>query len=295
MRRYALCIGNNNYTALSKLSAAKADAEAIAAELVSLGFDVDTGYDLQSREMAGKIGILEKKMMEYDAVLFYFAGHGFEIDGINILAPIELNPDDERALILHDAMREALVNCLVNSDFFQAWNVIIERYPDKVVMANPGTIITGKKQMLKGGISQPRNKGLFKMFNLIGLGEHAGSGVPDIYKVWRDAGLKDPIAEEMFGSGKPDRTVLTLPLLSADSPIRQSADSADVADILELKERHRQILSIMELDKAYATDRIAESIGLKPARTRQLLKELVEMGKLDSIGSTNGKRYIKRE
>lgn len=50
-----------------------------------------------------------------------------------------------------------------------------------------------------------------------------------------------------------------------------------------------------EKDKAYATDRIAESIGLKPARTRQLLKELVEMGKLDSIGSTNGKRYIKRE
>ena len=32
--------------------------------------------------------------------------------------------------------------------------------------------------MLKGGISQHRNKGLFKMFNLIGLGEHAGFCVP---------------------------------------------------------------------------------------------------------------------
>lgn len=45
---------------------------------------------------------------------------------------------------LHDAVREALVNCLVNTDFYQPWNVIIEKYPDKIVMANPGTIICGK-------------------------------------------------------------------------------------------------------------------------------------------------------
>jgi len=111
----------------------------------------------------------------------------------------------------HDAVREALVNCLVNADFFQAWSVVIEKYPEKIVMANPGTIITGKKQMLKGGISQPRNKGLFKMFNLIGLGEHAGLGVPDIYKAWRDVGLQEPEVEERFGN--PDRTILTLPLI----------------------------------------------------------------------------------
>ncbi len=128
---------------------------------------------------------------------------------------------------LHDAVREALVNCLVNTDFYQGWSVVIEKYPDKIVMANPGTIITGKKQMLKGGISQPRNKGLFKMFNLIGLGEHAGSGVPDIYKAWKDAGLDEPMVVEMFGDGNPDRTILTLPLTSTNSPIRQSADLAD--------------------------------------------------------------------
>ena len=66
--------------------------------------------------------------------------------------------------------------------------------------------------MLKGGISQPRNKGLFKMFNLIGYGEHAGSGVPDIFQAWKDAGLDAPVVEEMFGGGNPDRTILTLPL-----------------------------------------------------------------------------------
>ena len=36
-------------------------------------------------------------------------------------------------------------------------------------MENPGYIRTGREQMLKGGISDPRNKALMKMFNMIGL------------------------------------------------------------------------------------------------------------------------------
>ena len=39
-------------------------------------------------------------------------------------------------------------------------DLIREKYPDKIVMANPGTIILGKKQMLRGGISEPRNKNI---------------------------------------------------------------------------------------------------------------------------------------
>ena len=102
-------------------------------------------------------------------------------------------------------------------------------------MANPGTIICGKKQMLKGGISQPRNKCLFKMFNLIGLGEHAGSGVPDIFKAWKDEGLKKPEVEEQFGGrvdGHPDRTILTLPLVANDGnsdTIQHSSIDADIS------------------------------------------------------------------
>ena len=120
---------------------------------------------------------------------------------------------------VHDAVREALVNCLTNADFYQPWSVVVEKYPEKIVMANPGLAIVGKNQMLKGGISQPRNRGLFKMFNLIGLGEHAGSGVPDIYDAWKEAGLEPPSVEENFGAGKPDRTILTLPLNPNDKDV----------------------------------------------------------------------------
>ncbi len=85
--------------------------------------------------------------------------------------------------------------------------VVIRKEPDKLVLANPGYIRTGKKQMRLGGESDPRNKALMKMFNLINIGERAGSGVPNIFNVWSDQGWEEPMIEEKFD---PDRTVLSL-------------------------------------------------------------------------------------
>ena len=108
---------------------------------------------------------------------------------------------------VHKAVREALVNCLVNTDYFLPCGVVIKKEDDKLVIENPGSIRTGKKQMLRGGISDPRNKTLMKMFNMIGIGERAGSGIPDIYQVWENEGWPMPVVEESYN---PDRTRLSL-------------------------------------------------------------------------------------
>lgn len=100
-----------------------------------------------------------------------------------------------------------MANCLVNTDFYVVCGVVIKKNQDSIVMENPGYVRTGKCQMLKGGISDPRNKALMKMFNMIGIGERAGSGVPDIFSVWEQEGWKEPEIEEQYG---PNRTILTL-------------------------------------------------------------------------------------
>lgn len=61
--------------------------------------------------------------------------------------------------------------------------------------------------MRLGGESDPRNKFLMKMFNLINIAERAGSGVPNIFNVWEDEGFVEPEIDERF---EPDRTVLSL-------------------------------------------------------------------------------------
>lgn len=201
----------------------------------------------------------------------------------------------------HDAVREALVNCLVNTDFYQGWSVVIEKYPEKIVMANPGTIITGRKQMLKGGISQPRNKGLFKMFNLIGLGEHAGSGVPDIFKAWSDAGLNEPVVEEKFGSGNPDRTILTLPLVSREESLaiygKQPEKSPEKQPKLTRKEiierRIEDVLALIKENPSISRADIAKALDITDSQAKTAIEKLKERETIHREGSdTNGKWVI---
>lgn len=87
----ALCIGNDNYSILPKLDCAKNDSTEIANALKRLGFDTKLVYDLNRAQMVDVITAFTDELREYDSCVFYYAGHGFQIDGDNILAPIELN------------------------------------------------------------------------------------------------------------------------------------------------------------------------------------------------------------
>ena len=71
--------------------------------------------------------------------------------------------------------------------------------------------------MLRGGDSEPRNANIMKMLNLLGFGEHSGNGVPDIFSVWEQAGLSEPVIEETFGIDGPSKTIVTLPLMEKAS------------------------------------------------------------------------------
>ena len=54
----------------------------------------------------------------------------------------------------------------------------------------------------------------------------------------------------------------------------KSADSINM-NRSDLSARHKQILTNMDIGVEYSTEQIAEKIGLKGPRTRQLLNELV--------------------
>ena len=59
-----------------------------------------------------------------------------------------------------------------------------------------------------------------------------------------------------------------------------------------LTKRQEQILTIMEEGREYTTEAIAGIIGLKGPRTRQLMNELVELGKVESIGTTRVNHFF---
>ena len=125
----------------------------------------------------------------------------FALDGISRIDDTEL----------HKALREALANTLINADYYGNTGVVIERNITSITMTNAGTFRIDLDEAINGGISDPRNSGLIKMFSLINIGERAGSGLPMIFKAWTATDFAMPDITE---KENPDRVCLMLPVES---------------------------------------------------------------------------------
>ncbi len=97
-KRVALVIGNSDYESAPVLNNPKYDAEAISAVLTKLGFDVVKGIDLTHVDFARIVGQFRKKLKGADVGLFFYAGHGLQVNGSNYLAPVDAVLDDETSL-----------------------------------------------------------------------------------------------------------------------------------------------------------------------------------------------------
>ena len=190
---------------------------------------------------------------------------------------------------VHKALREALANCLVNADFYVPRGVVIKKEQDSIIMENPGYVRTGKRQMLKGGISDPRNKALMKMFNLIGIGERAGSGVPDIFAVWEQEGWKEPEVEEQYG---PDRTILTL---SLQKRVAISSDKVAISVDETFTEHEEKIIEYLKEKKEISNSGAREVTGLSAAGVRKVLKKMVEREILSESGKNRSRKYFLKQ
>ena len=97
-KQIALCIGNQDYNSFEKLSCAVNDCRCISKRLTTLGFDVLSYENLSRPDMFSVAGNFEEHLSEYDVALFYYAGHGFEVDGKNLLVPVDVPVTDMNEL-----------------------------------------------------------------------------------------------------------------------------------------------------------------------------------------------------
>lgn len=185
---------------------------------------------------------------------------------------------------VHKAIREALANCLVNTDFFFPRGVVIKKTEQSIVFENPGSVRTGKEQMLRGGISDPRNKALMKMFNLIGIGERAGSGVPNIYDVWKNEGFGQPVVEEEYG---PDRTRLVLPVTDMSLGLDETQTKPKLNPNSHLDELDRRIIETIMNDPYLSQSQIAESISEKTNSVKTRITKMKKYGIISREGTSH--------
>lgn len=94
-RRVALVIGNGAYGKVPALPNPPNDAKAMSALLRSLNFDVVSGIDLTRDGMADTLRKFAMQAQGADVALFFYAGHGLQLDGKNYLLPVDANLTSE--------------------------------------------------------------------------------------------------------------------------------------------------------------------------------------------------------
>ena len=114
--------------------------------------------------------------------------------------------DDNKIM---EAIREALINAFSNADYNIQGGVKILYSDNQLNVSNPGRMLVSINQALKGGLSEPRNQGIFRLFNGIGLGEQSGWGIPKLEQFAKNECHQ---SIEIIEDVQPDRTTIRMPL-----------------------------------------------------------------------------------
>lgn len=96
MKALAFIVGNANYDDPNcRLVNAVNDANAISGKLTSLGFEVIKRTDCNLEEFDRSLHKFSDKLKKADVGLFYFSGHGLQINGTNYLTMTDTSFTDE--------------------------------------------------------------------------------------------------------------------------------------------------------------------------------------------------------
>lgn len=89
-KKVALVVGNDEYKNIPALKKAANDARKMGETLKALGFQVIEAHNQTRRGMSETLLAFDRAVSPGDTAFFFFAGHGFEIQGDNYLLPVDV-------------------------------------------------------------------------------------------------------------------------------------------------------------------------------------------------------------
>jgi hypothetical protein len=99
-----LAIGNAKYVGLPALRTPTNDARDVGHAFEEIGYKVTTSLDTSRNDMLATIDTFIKGVSPGDTVVFYYTGHGLEVEGTNYIVPIDVGPEFEADAIAERAI-----------------------------------------------------------------------------------------------------------------------------------------------------------------------------------------------
>lgn len=188
---------------------------------------------------------------------------------------------------VRQVLREVLANCLVNADYHGCGGIVVSKGHQEITLSNPGSFRVPLDTAKSGGVSDPRNAAMARMFRLVDVGEYTGGGIPNLYCVWKAEGWPEPVFTE---SVSPARVSLTLHMTSHSSSGKTTTGGKQVP-LGALSQRQ---LLIDHLTDHPTSDLFAlsKALGVSLSRTESLLQQLADEG-IVVVETDQGNRLYK--
>ncbi len=220
---------------------------------------------------------------------FYYRVYSRLVNDLDV--PFKLDKDAVRRgeTHVHEAVREALVNTLIHADYSSPRPIIVTKFTNLFLFHNPGRLRISIMQVYDGGISDPRNPKLQTMFQMLGLGEKAGSGFKKILRAWKEQQWFKPLVSEKFDL---EMTSVALPMLSLiPGNVEQELKEIVGDNYCELTELDRIILVLAHQFEKISNSDIQCYRQEHPRDIGECLKQLVNKGWLEQSGRGRGTPY----
>ena len=189
----------------------------------------------------------------------------------------------------HIAVREALVNLCIHTDYSADATMVVRLFPNKMVFSNPGTLLVSKTQYYEESTSVCRNTTLQKMFMQIGSAEKAGSGVDKILAGWRFANWRAPMLRLLT---QPDIVELTMMMESLmDDATKERLAQIFGPKITTIGQKRLLALNAACIDGYVTNESLRVVLDIHKAEIADLLKDMCQDGLLVQDGYGRGTKY----
>ncbi len=167
------------------------------------------------------------------------------------------------------AIREALLNAVVHRDYSLSGSTFINIYDDKIEFLSLGGLVYGLNiQAIKQGYSMSRNAKLANIFYKLRLVEAYGTGIPRIMEIYKNYVVKPQIdvTDNSFRICFPNSNYG-----KNNKEIKTKTVSPDI---------EKAVIDFIAKNGTATRREIAESLSLKSTNAYNILKVLVDQGKI---------------
>lgn len=191
-----------------------------------------------------------------------------------VYAKIEYNGRKEVEMINSKALKEAVINAMVHSDYTLTTTPIIELYSDRIEITSGGGLPQGLSQEeFLEGVTAPRNKELIRVFKDVDLIENIGSGVLRILDAYDKSCFKfmDHFLRVSFKYKENPFEYDSKNKVSANDTINDTLKGT-----IKLTKNEQQILNLIMNNNQITREEIVNETNLSDRTISRAIKHLQE-------------------